>query len=236
MFTATIQDLTAALPALNDRDRTFATDLLNAWNRYGHLTERQSPYVDRLVARAKAATSGAPVDAGRETVQVGDFSGMVALFDQAAKTLKRPAIALYDETVGEIRITVAGPTARNPGTLNVSTPGGYGNSTWFGRVLRDGRFEKSPRDASPVSLVALLTRFAEKPAETALAFARLKGRCAFCNGALADERSTALGYGATCAKRWGMPWSVGAARAASPVVAAAPRRLPRPAADLFEAA
>lgn len=31
-------------------------------------------------------------------------------------------------------------------------------------------------------------------------------RCAYCNLPLEDQRSKDVGYGATCAKRWGLPW------------------------------
>lgn len=52
----------------------------------------------------------------------------------------------------------------------------------------------------------LLVALAERPAETAAAYGRLNGRCCFCNRGLADERSTAVGYGPVCAGRWGLPW------------------------------
>lgn len=32
------------------------------------------------------------------------------------------------------------------------------------------------------------------------------GRCCYCNQPLEDERSKQVGYGQTCAKRWGLPW------------------------------
>lgn len=32
------------------------------------------------------------------------------------------------------------------------------------------------------------------------------GACCYCNLPLDDPRSKAVGYGATCAKRWGLPW------------------------------
>lgn len=37
-------------------------------------------------------------------------------------------------------------------------------------------------------------------------YGRLYGRCVFCGRALSDDRSIAVGYGATCAKHHDLPW------------------------------
>src|SRR4051794_7329117 len=45
-----------------------------------------------------------------------------------------------------------------------------------------------------------------RPAGFAREHGRLTGRCCFCNQALCDERSTAAGYGETCARHFSLPW------------------------------
>lgn len=145
--------------------------------------------------------------ATRQTTQVGSMAGVLALFAKAkASHLKRPAIVLHVAGAGEVRITMAGDRARVPGSLNVATNQKFGEGIWYGRILVDGNFEASPRDATPAGLVDGLVAFAARPAEVAAEHGLLTGRCCFCNIALSDGRSTAVGYGKTCAGKWGMPW------------------------------
>jgi hypothetical protein len=135
---------------------------------------------------------------------IGDLSGISALFDAAKRHLKQPAIVL-DVDGREIRLNVAGPNTRVPGSINVCANGGFG-SDWFGRILKDGNFEASPRCPTPAGLVQGLRRFAADPAGVAGEHGRLTGKCCFCNTALTDERSTAFGYGPTCAKNYALPY------------------------------
>jgi hypothetical protein len=55
-------------------------------------------------------------------------------------------------------------------------------------------------------LTYLLRQLARHPAETAAKHGQLTGKCCFCNTALTDEKSTAVGYGPTCAKHYHLPW------------------------------
>jgi hypothetical protein len=134
---------------------------------------------------------------------VGDLKGILGL---ARKHLKRPSIVLACDQVGELRISVAGQYAKVPGSLNVATNASYGQSVWYGRIKVDGSFEPSYRTATPATLLPLLRKFAARPAETAAEHGKLTGRCCFCDRRLTDERSTAVGYGGTCAKHYGLPW------------------------------
>lgn len=143
-------------------------------------------------------------------VTVGDMTGVCGLFDNATRSkLRRPAIVLHIVGLGEVKLSMAGPSARVPGSINVATDGG---ATWFGRITRDGAFEPSGRQSVPAGLVDALVAFAREPARMAAEHGRRTGLCCFCNLRLNDARSTAVGYGATCAKRWGQPWGVKAAR------------------------
>lgn len=144
----------------------------------------------------------------------GDMGRILKLFDSAKKHLKFPAIVLAwksaDNRLHLVKINVAGEKANKPGTLNVLSYGRNddGERDWFGRILLDGNFEASPR----ASLNALenikpaLKAFAADPAGEAKRSARLTGRCCFCNRDLVDERSTAVGYGSTCASHYDLPW------------------------------
>jgi len=149
---------------------------------------------------------------------VGDLTGVLALFDRAAQHLKRPAIVLAcpelapagTANVGlwTIRLSIAGARARVPGSITVlDGERGEDGRDWFGRVLRDGTYQPSQAANSRTpAITARLRQFAAEPAKVAKDSARLTGRCCFCNTALKDERSTAVGYGETCAAHFGLPW------------------------------
>ncbi|MDC7784783.1 DUF6011 domain-containing protein [Rhodoplanes sp. TEM] len=193
---ASLNDLTAALPRLSPRDQEFARSLLNGAARFGSLSMKQGEWVKRLVERANAP---------RPTpVQVGDLSSVIALFDRAGQHLRRPAIVLNCQGLGNVRLNVAGQRARVPGSLNVTDDGPYESRRFYGRIHRDGTFE--PSRASAPGLVDYLIRFARDPAGVAAEHGLMTGNCCFCRRTLTDERSTAVGYGPTCAEHYGLPW------------------------------
>ncbi len=200
-----ISTLTANLANLTDsRDIDFAQSLLQQFTRKGDLSPKQWPYVIKLADKA----TGKVVE--RKTVAVGSMKTLIDLFAKAKAHLKRPAIVLQDPTVGEIRLSEAGSKARVPGSINVTTPGSFGERVWYGRVTQQGDFQMSPKVVTPPELVSALKVFAADPVAAATKHGYLTGRCCFCNRKLEDERSTAVGYGPICADHFGLPW--GAAR------------------------
>jgi len=198
-----------AAGTLSARSQEFAQSLLNAHQRYGQLTPRQQPYVQRLIDQAsRPAATTAPA-----AVNVGNMQGVVALFDRARAHLRRPAIVLsVPDLPHPVRLSVAGSTARVPGSINVVqadyTGNDFRNRTWYGRVMQDGTFHPG-RDVTAENAARIATRLqalAADPVTVAAEHGRLTGRCCFCNRHLEDERSTAVGYGPTCAEHYGLPW------------------------------
>jgi len=131
------------------------------------------------------------------------------LFDRAAEHLRNPAVVLgvpgMESTT--LRITRAGQSAAQPGTLNVLDNvriGRNGRRRWYGRVTRAGVFEMSP-GAAP-AMTERLQDLARDPVRVASEHGRLTGNCCFCNRSLEDERSTSVGYGPICAGHYGLPW------------------------------
>lgn len=156
-----------------------------------------------------ATPTAAPVTAAK----VGDLSGILALFNSAKQHLKYPAIVLGLPALTDgIRISVAGERARFPGSLTVvrgEKPEDGERRGWLGRVHRDGTYEPAPAERGGLLSRAIekkLREFAAEPARIAAEHGRLTGRCCFCNRALTDERSTAVGYGQTCAGHFGLTW------------------------------
>jgi hypothetical protein len=175
------------------------------------------------VAPLTFALGTAPRAPAAAAETVGDLSRIVAMFDRARAHLRFPAIVLDG-----FRISVAGARASEPGSLTVTgvdrdVPGRFGRMErrWFGRVSLNGSFQ--PSRAAAADLGDKLRRFAADPAGEAAAYGRLHGACCFCNRALRDERSTAVGYGPDCADHYGLPWG---SRAAPPAL---DRNRPTPA-------
>jgi hypothetical protein len=197
-ITLSAKTLNDNLGKLSDKDRDFALSLLHQLAQRG-LSTKQWDWVDRLAKRTLNPQKP------RQTAALGSVAGLLALFNTAkANGLKNPAI-VAQSPVGPIRISVAGGNARFPGTINVAEKGKFGEATWYGRIKLDGTFEAA-RDGAPAELVAYLAEFAARPAETAAAHGHTTGNCCFCDRPLTDARSTAVGYGPVCAKKWSLPW------------------------------
>jgi hypothetical protein len=195
----TVDDLSAVLDRVPPTSRSFATDLIRKASR--GLSDKQLFWVNKLTEQARN-----PMPA-LAPIAIGSMNGIIELFDRAKAHLKFPAIILSC-TSETLRITVAGPSAKFPGSVNVTSQERYDDRRrWFGRVHRDGRYEPSAKaEASAMVIAARLIEFALNPARVAAEHGRLTGRCCFCNLPLSDERSTNVGYGKICAKRYGLTW------------------------------
>lgn len=144
-----------------------------------------------------------------QKVQLNDVSRIIALFDTAAQRLKLngnvkpPKITVDLPQVGTVVLSVAGPTSKNAGSINVASEG-YGNNTWYGLITREGEYRPS-RSAMP-TLHEALAAFAVDPAGMAAAHGHKTGRCCFCHRKLTTKSSTAVGYGPDCAEHYSLPW------------------------------
>lgn len=192
---------------LPPRDADFAQAVIGTIRRKGvGASEKQRAVLEKFAAVITGDRPTQPSQT-RQEVPIGDFAPIMALFDTALERLKRPAITLNMAGL-DIKLSVASERASRPGTINVAEPSERmgERDRWFGRILKNGHFEVSPRENIPQGLIAGLTRFAADPPGVAAEYGRLTGKCCFCNRALEDERSTRVGYGPTCADNYGMPW------------------------------
>lgn len=177
---------------------------------YAYLLKRGefSPgYARCLAAAIDKAENGPDIE------DLGDFSAVIDLFDTAKENLKWPKIRL---SAGDnpLVLGVAGPRAKFPGTINVTDGGPYGANIWYGRIDRDGNFEKA-RSAT-FEVVAVLKALANDPAHTAEVYGKRFNECCFCARELTDDRSVNAGYGPTCAENFGLKedWKIAAKEAA----------------------
>jgi Family of unknown function (DUF6011) len=194
------------LAKLNASDQAFARSLLSSRT----LSAKQHFWIGKLAERATQP------DAPAIPATIEGAAGIVALFDKAAARLKRPKM-LFEAAGMTLRLSVAGPTSKAPGSLNVtSADGDFDGRTWFGRITRDGRFDANRREgpATATAVLAALQAFGADPAGQAAAYGHRTGNCCFCALPLSDPRSTAVGYGKICAGNFGLPWGADAARKA----------------------
>lgn len=133
-----------------------------------------------------------------------DLLPVLQMLQRAADAQKRlPRIVLTRDDV-TVQLAIAGEKSRQPGTVNVMTPGAYGENTWFGRIDLDGRFHPS-RSCTPL-VEQLLRDLAADPAKVAGQHGVATGSCCFCRRDLSDARSRSVGYGPDCAAKYALPW------------------------------
>jgi hypothetical protein len=186
-----------------ERPNTFAQSLILAFAEdylgKKRLSQNQEFWIHKL-AIAAVAPPPAPTASF-------DMSKLLSIFKGAAAKLKRPAIVL--STGGkEVKVSLASDRSRYTGQLMIASPS-FGDK-YYGRIDQNGEFFKG-RDESD-DVMALLTELQNDPATTAAKHGRLTGLCCFCNKKLTDDKSTAVGYGKTCAKNFGIAWGKKAAQ------------------------
>lgn len=143
-----------------------------------------------------------------------NMQGIVALFKTAKSKLQNPAIVLLTKNAQgretAIKLTVAGPRAKVPGSVNVTDLGKYPDNRWFGRINVDGSFNATR--IAPEGLNDTLLALSADPVKVATEYGRKTGNCCFCRKPLKDARSTEVGYGSTCATNYGLAWGTKAAK------------------------
>ena len=193
-------NLESALKLLSDRDRDFAGSLLGGFRKYGRFTEKQLPYVQRLIDRAnrEAKESGQPKPSSEPS-----FTKLVEMFDKAATELKKPRV-MFASDAGEFMVRRAADTSKNPGFLYVLMNGEYAGK--IEPMARGARFYAT-RECPP-AVAQALTSFNRDPQKAATAYGMATGSCCFCARQLTDARSVEVGYGPICAGNFGLPWGL----------------------------
>jgi hypothetical protein len=203
--------LESLLDNLVGSSRKFAESLISGqwgyrtWVSKGmpsRFSEKQRGCVEQLIAKAEGYAT-AVSDA---TADVGNMSGLIEIFQKAKEKLKWPKIRL-EVNGNPVVLKIAGEKSKYTGEIMVTDGGPFGANRYYGRVSREGRWVKPNRDFLELGDVGtLLENMAANPAKTASEYGKLTGQCCFCNKALDDSRSTAVGYGPVCAKHYGLPW------------------------------
>ncbi len=97
------------------------------------------------------------------------------------------------------------------GDVHPETHDPVGDESFIGLISTNGEFWAGKDDHGNERKVSetdqkFIDALFKDPVRLAVRCAKLMNRCTFCNLPLEDERSKAVGYGATCANSWGLPW------------------------------
>jgi len=133
-----------------------------------------------------------------------DLRPVVDMLRRAADAQKRAPNIVLERDGQRVQLRLAGERSSQPGAVNVTDGRPYGQNQWFGRINPDGRFTAS-RTCTPV-VRQLLLDLAADPAAVAGQHGVATGSCCFCSRELSDKRSRSVGYGQTCAGKFGLPW------------------------------
>jgi Family of unknown function (DUF6011) len=201
---------------LRESGQNFARSLLLQLDERGTLSERQyaglASLAEEITAKiARAAEIEARIEIVKDAPKRAPHTFDLSKINDMTADMKRPVLMIRSADGVNFRVSRAGPASRYHGDLMVTSEGAtFEDRVWYGRIDSAGRFQPSynGKVQSYDAVIAALLEFAENPVETAVAYGRATGICCFCNKDLTDERSTSVGYGPVCAKKWGLPWGV----------------------------
>ena len=168
------------------------------WERGRKEVRHYDPRVCEAVKHTRAAMPKPPVYA---VVAEGSLVPIVDFLRTAAERLRFPKVRfLLHDDVTELKLAIAGPNSREPGSLQVVIAG-----QWVGRINMKG--VATAGVANDPVLCAHLEYIAKDAAAAAKRYGVKTGRCSFCNLPLTDAGSVEVGYGPICARNYGLPHS-----------------------------
>lgn len=134
-------------------------------------------------------------------------NNIFALFDKAKESLKWPKIRFQDEAGTKIVISMAGPKATIPGSLNVTDGGSYGVGKFYARIRRESNIPSVQYyPAATSEIKSLIDTILSDPLGVAKMVGLKYSNCCFCGLELTNKNSLTVGYGPICAEKWGLPW------------------------------
>lgn len=194
-----VMELASLKEQIPARSVDFARSLVENFNKYGRLSDRQMSFVHAIIEGIR----NPPKEQAPETMEVS-AERIVKMFELAQQKLKRARIVLRDSTGQRVQFWVAGPNSKYAGQVMVSDGGAFGASKFFGRIETNGQFVMTKLTTDAVK--QLVIDFAANPEDIASKYGKYTGECCFCCKGLNDKRSLAVGYGPVCATRFGLAW------------------------------
>ncbi len=198
-----LTDLYEVKNKLTAKDQRFADDLINGQYGYmqrGSLSDKQWGWVETLLSRVK----------GLEPVY-GNFKSAMVMFRIVAAGndkdagLKKPRVRLMSDGGTFVQLTFNPERADDAIEVHIDGWQGHGYRKFAGWIKEDAiipyRLDRMTEDVRNC-----IQDFALNPAQAAKAASLRLGVCTFCGSRLTTTESKAVGYGPTCATRYGLPW------------------------------
>lgn len=205
-----LTELANGLKYLSDKQLKWMEGMIVKYESVGALDQWSWEKVDQMLQIIRSNY----VVAENAPTEFKNFKSVLVMFQIAGSHLKRPKVMLANEKGARMRLTFNGPQTESDFFRNTVVVR-YGNETTspmnLGAIdIKSGTFRmyKSGRIYPEYTKEALelINMFAEDPAGVAKASAAIIGCCSFCSLPLSDPRSKAVGYGATCASHYRLPW------------------------------
>lgn len=173
----------------------FAKSMLDALNKYGHLTEKQMATVQRLTVQS--AERQAQYQAERQAKAETAPEVSVEAIEVAFKTAKGAGIKFPKLRLEGFVFSPAGEKSANAGAVYIKNKE---DGVYLGKVMGGKLF--TSRDCSAEAkdrIVAVAT----DPKQAAIAYGQKFGSCAVCGRELTDGDSVSRGIGPICAEKYG---------------------------------
>ena len=127
------------------------------------LTEKQWYWIERLAADVGAGDVPDFTLPAKEIVHVGEFGGVIALFEKAKEYLKYPKITLALPDGSPLQLSLAGKGSKFPGTVSMTDGASFGDNKWYGRVTKEGAWEPAKLSEQLKTDLSLDPRPARQP-------------------------------------------------------------------------
>ena len=193
-----LQQLAQLKPSMSPKTVEFAGSLVENFNKYGRLSDRQMFFVEKIISDLRNPPKQEEMEVSVERI--------VEMFAQASLKMKRIKVVLKDSSGQKVQFKIAGPSSKYAGQVMISDGGPFGEAKFFGRIDMDGKFVMTKMTTDAIK--QLVVGFAADPEAVASKYGRETGSCCFCCKGLKDDRSVAVGYGPVCANRFGLQWGV----------------------------
>lgn len=132
-----------------------------------------------------------------------DYSPIGNLLAKACLSLKSPRIKLQ-HSEGKFVLSLAGPAARHPGSISVTSGGPFEGRVWYGRITPEGEWKPTLAGRQCAKLDPTLRCLARDPKATMQIIGKRYGLCCLCGRELTNAASIAAGIGPICIEKFGI--------------------------------
>jgi hypothetical protein len=173
----------------------FARSMLDALNKYGHLTEKQMETVQRLTVQSAERQAARAVEQAARAVSAPVVT--VQAIEVAFNNAKEAGVKYPKLRLDTFVFSPAGENSKNAGAIYIKNKE---DGVYLGKVA-GGRLFTS-RDCTTEAAERIVA-VSSDPAQAAIAYGQKFGACSVCGRALTDSDSIARGIGPICAENYG---------------------------------